>query len=99
MTNETIVIDHFHDVNWEQIYKLSIGAIQELSNRVIILENNQLQSELQNEYMQSELKNKHLQNEYLLSELKNLRLQNEYYKRNIYKMNIYKITTYNKILI
>ena len=91
VTNENIVIDHFHDVNWEQIYKLSIGAIQELSNRVIILENNQLQSELQNEYMQSELKNKHLQNEYLLSELKNLRLQNEYlqteYLQNEYLQN------------
>lgn len=31
---DNIIIDNFHDVDWEQIYKLSIGAIQELSNKL-----------------------------------------------------------------
>ena len=31
---DNIIIDKFHDVDWEQIYKLSIGAIQELSNKL-----------------------------------------------------------------
>lgn len=29
-----IVIDNFHDVDWEQIYRMSIGAIQELDKRL-----------------------------------------------------------------
>ena len=43
-----IVIENFHDVDWEQIYKLSIGAIQELDKRLnkIISDNLRLSNEI-----------------------------------------------------